>query len=112
DGYTAPALALLEPMAEGAVSLAATLVEPGSLAHLELDRRVDIAECLGAITAPCLVVGGLQDRWVDIAHSRHVASLVPNSHSVDIDAGHLLLGEKAEEVAGALATHLRAAPRD
>jgi pimeloyl-ACP methyl ester carboxylesterase len=112
DGYTAPALELLEPMAEGAVSMAASLVQPGSLAHLELDRRVDIAESLGGITAPCLVVGGLQDRWVDIAHSRHVASLVPNARSVDIDAGHLLLGEKAEEVAGALAAHLRAASRD
>ena len=112
DGYTARALSALEPMAEAAVSMAASLVQPGSLAHLELDRRIDVAACLGDISSPCLVVGGIQDRWVDISHSRHVASLVPGSRSVDIDAGHLVLGENPGEVASALAAHLLAASKD
>lgn len=106
DGYTAGALTMLEPMVDAAVAAAPSMVQPGSAAHLELDGRVDIADSLRSITSPCLVIGGLQDRWVDISHSRHVASLVPTARSVDIDAGHLLLTEKAQEVASALAAHL------
>lgn len=106
DGYTAAALEMLEPMVDAAVAMAPTMVQPGSGAHLELDGRVDIAESLTSVTAPCLVIGGLQDRWVDIAHSRRVASLVPGARSIDIDAGHLLLTEKAQEVASALVAHL------
>lgn len=112
DGYTAAALEMLEPMVDAAVAAAPAMVQPGSSAHLELDRRIDIAQSLSSISAPCLVVGGLQDRWVDISHSRHVASLVASSRSVDLDAGHLLLTEKAGEVASALAAHLAGASAD
>lgn len=112
DGYTAGALEMLEPMVEAAVAAAPSMVQPGSAAHLELDRRVDIAASLASISAPCLVVGGLQDRWVDISHSRHVASLVPGAQSVDVDAGHLLMTEKAGDVASALAAHLEGASGD
>lgn len=112
DGYTAAALEMLEPMVDAAVAAAPAMVQPGSSAHLELDRRIDIAQSLSSISAPCLVVGGLQDRWVDISHSRHVASLVATSRSVDLDAGHLLLTEKAGEVASALAAHLASASAD
>ena len=112
DGYTASALEMLEPMVDAAVAAAPAMVQPGSSAHLELDRRIDIAQSLSSVSAPCLVVGGLQDRWVDISHSRHVASLVSTARSVDLDAGHLLLTEKAAEVAAALAAHLAAASAD
>lgn len=106
DGYTAGALEMLEPMVDAAVAAAPSMVQPGSAAHLELDGRVDIADSLPSVTARCLVIGGLQDRWVDVSHSRHVASLVPGARSLDVDAGHLLLTEKAQEVASALAAHI------
>lgn len=112
DGYTAAALEMLEPMVDAAVAAAPSMVQPGSAAHLELDGRIDIAESLGAISARCLVIGGLQDRWVDVSHSRHVASLVPGARSLDIDAGHLMLTEKAQEVASALAAHLESVSGD
>lgn len=106
DGYTAAALELLEPMADAAATMAATTVQPGSLAHLDLDRRIDIADSVASVTMPCLVVGGLQDRWVDVSHSRQIASVVPRATLVEIDAGHLLPGERAGELAAVLAAHL------
>lgn len=112
DGYTAGALEALEPMVDAAVSAAPSMVQPGSSAHLELDGRIDIAESLPLVSAPCLVIGGLQDRWVDITHSRHIAMLVPGSRSVDVDAGHLLLTERATEVAAAIAAQLGAGGAD
>lgn len=106
DGYTAGALEVLEPMAEGAVQLASVMVQPGSDAHLELDTRIDIDESLSSIVAPCLVIGGLQDRWVDVSKSREIATRVTGSRLVEVDAGHLLIGERADEVANLIAEHI------
>lgn len=106
DGYTAGALEMLEPMAETAVQMALTMVQPGSDAHLELDARIDIEESLDKISARCLVIGGLQDRWVDISKSRDIASRVSGARLVEVDAGHLLIGERADEVARLIAEHV------
>lgn len=108
DGYTAATLEALEPMAEGAVQLAATMIQPGSDAQLELDARIDIEDALSAITAPCLVVGGVQDRWVDVSKSRDIASRVAGARLVEVDAGHLLIGEKADLVAALIGEHTAA----
>ena len=107
DGYTAPALEVLEPMADAAASMAATVVQPGSAAHLELDSRVDIVGELSSISGRCTVVGAVQDRWVDVQKSRDIAAAVPGARLVEIDAGHLVIGERADAVATALSTHLR-----
>lgn len=112
DGYTAATLEALEPMAEAAAAMASSMVQPGSVAHLELDGRIDIAECLVDVTAPCLVIGGSQDRWVDMSHTRHVAALVDGARMVEVDAGHLLLGERASEVAQELSAHFNWAVGD
>jgi len=108
DGYTAGTLEVLEPMAEGAVQLAATMIQPGSDAQLELDARIDIEHSLANIAARCLVIGGLQDRWVDVTKSRDIASRVAGSRLVEVDAGHLLIGERADVVAALIAEHTRA----
>ena len=42
DGYTAAGLEVLEPMIDAVVGMAATTVQPGSDAQLELDIRIDI----------------------------------------------------------------------
>lgn len=105
DGYTAGTLEIIEPMWEGAVAMAATTVQPGSDAHLELDIRVDIESDLGKITAPCLVIGGQQDRWVDISKSQHIASQVQGSTLVSLPAGHLCIGELAGEIASHIVKH-------
>jgi len=107
DGYTAETLEVLEPMADAAVQLAATMIQPGSDAQLELDARIDIVESLAKVVAPCLVIGGLQDRWVDVSKSRDIVSRVAGSRLVEIDAGHLLIGERADAVAALISEHAR-----
>lgn len=106
DGYTAAALEVLEPMAEGAVQLASTMVQPGSDAQLELDTRIDIESSLSAVSARCLVIGGLEDRWVDVSKSREIAERVGGARLVEVDAGHLLIGERADVVASLIADHV------
>jgi len=105
DGYTPQTLEVIEPMWEGAVAMAASTVQPGSDAHLELDIRVDIEDDLPLISAPCLVLGGLQDRWVDISKSRHIAAQIPHSNLVELPAGHLVIGELANEIGSLISQH-------
>lgn len=105
DGYTVAALELMEPMIDQIIPMAATMVQPGSDAHLELDIRIDIEDSLSLITAPCLVMGGQEDRWVDVAHSRHIASSVTNATLVELPAGHLVISELSGEIAQLLVQH-------
>jgi pimeloyl-ACP methyl ester carboxylesterase len=105
DGYTPETLEVIEPMWEGAVAMAASSVQPGSDAHLELDISIDIEEDLSLISSPCLVIGGLQDRWVDISKSRHIAAQIPHSSLVELPAGHLVIGEMASEIGSLIANH-------
>ena len=106
DGYTAEGLAVLEPMFDVAVQMAAAGVQPGSDAQLELDGRIDIADSLGSITSPCLVIGGVEDRWVDITKSREIAKKVNGSTLLELPAGHLVIGELSQEIATALSDHI------
>ncbi len=106
DGYTAAALEVLEPMLDAVVALAGTAVQPGSDAQLELDIRIDIESSLTRITAPCLVIGGIEDRWVDISNSRHIAAMVSGATLVELPAGHLVIGELSAEIASALSAHV------
>ena len=105
DGYTSSTLEVIEPMWEGAVAMAATTVQPGSDAHLELDIRVDIEDGLAKISAPCLVMGGIQDRWVDISKSQHIAETVNNASLISLPAGHLCIGELAGDIASHIVKH-------
>jgi pimeloyl-ACP methyl ester carboxylesterase len=105
DGYTPETLEMIEPMWDGAVALAASTVQPGSDAHLELDIRVDIESDLPLISMPCLVIGGLQDRWVDITKSRHISAIVPHATLVELPAGHLVIGEMAADIGALVLKH-------
>lgn len=106
DGYTAGAIAMIEPMFDGAIALAASTIAPGSDAHLELDERVDISADLPRITCPTLVIGGIEDRWVDISHSRQIAQAVGGATLVEMPAGHLVIGELSGDVARAISSHI------
>ncbi|MTA92875.1 MAG: alpha/beta fold hydrolase [Actinobacteria bacterium] len=105
DGYTVAALELMEPMIEQVIPMAASMIQPGSDAHLDLDIRVDIEDSLTLISAPCLVMGAIEDRWVDVSHSRHIAATVPKSTLIELPAGHLVIGELAGEIAHHLVRH-------
>ena len=105
DGYTASAIEALEPMIDAAAAMASSAVQPGSDAHLELDTRIDIESHLDAITSPTLVIGGLEDRWVDISKSRHLATRIAGAELVELPAGHLVIGERAADIAELLSRH-------
>jgi pimeloyl-ACP methyl ester carboxylesterase len=96
---------MLEPMVDGVAAMAASAVQPGSDAHLELDLRVDIEADLSAISSPCLVLGGRDDRWVDISKSRHIASVVRGAQLVELPAGHLVIGELPGDIAENIIRH-------
>jgi pimeloyl-ACP methyl ester carboxylesterase len=105
DGSTVEAIAELEPIFQMALDMASAAIAPGSDAHLELDLRVDISESLPEISAPALVIGGVQDRWVDVAQSRHIAAHISGSQLVEIDAGHLVINERATDLAALIQQH-------
>jgi len=93
-------------MLDAVVAMSATAVQPGSDAQLDLDIRIDIEASLGLISSPCLVIGGIEDRWVDISKSRHIAATVTGATLLELPAGHLVIGELATEVAAALSAHV------
>lgn len=105
DGYTVAAIEAVEPMIDQVLPLAGTAVQPGSIAHLELDSRVDIEDSLDSIQAPALIMGASQDRWVDMSHSRHLASRIEGATLVELPAGHLAITECAQEIADRIIAH-------
>jgi pimeloyl-ACP methyl ester carboxylesterase len=106
DAFTASFFELLGSDEKEVVALTAVGFAPGSDRHLELDQRVDIAQRLGAISAPTLVVGGLEDRWVDIRHSRELAERIPTARLVELPCGHAgPVTELAGEVSTMVAAH-------
>ena len=105
DGYSVDTIAMLEPMIDSVAAMASAAVQPGSDAHLELDIRVDIERDLENISSPTLVIGGRDDRWVDISKSRHIASTVKSSELVELPAGHLCIGELPGDIARLIIAH-------
>ncbi|MDI9889186.1 alpha/beta hydrolase [Streptomyces sp. HNM0645] len=82
---------------------------PGTLRHVDLDTRVDIRHLLPRIQTPTLVLGATQDATVPVEHSRTLHEAIPHSTYAEIDAGHVMFFEKADEFATAVGEFLRAA---
>lgn len=109
DGFTAEAIAGLEPMLPDVVAMGSAAIAAGSHAHLDLDIVVDIAPMLPEIAAPTLVIGGEQDRWVDVRHSRALVEGIAGARLEILPAGHLVIQELAADVARLLHAHIAAA---
>ena len=104
DGLTAASFEALG--VEGVEALLPTLaLAPGSLAQIELDQRIDITDSLGAITAPTLVVGGVEDRWTSIEQSRALAAGITGARLVELPCGHLIPTEQAAALNDLLIGH-------
>ncbi len=108
DGFTAASIAGLEAMLEAVVEMGAASIAAGSDAQLELDERVDIVAHLASITSPTLVIGGAEDRWVDISHSRALAAAIGGARLEELPFGHLVIQEGAVAVAELLHAHIAA----
>lgn len=99
DGMTRLGLEAIEPMIGEVIAMSVAMIAPGSADHLELDRRVDIRGLLDGISCPTLVLGGSEDRWVDITHSREIAASIAGAELVELPGGHLVIQELAGDVA-------------
>lgn len=108
DGLTAAAHEAMEPILEMAIGMGAATIAEGSAAHLDLDAVVDIAPLVAAITAPTLIIGGAEDRWVDVSHSHALAAAISGSRLEVMPAGHLMVTEAAPQIAALLHDHLAA----
>jgi pimeloyl-ACP methyl ester carboxylesterase len=109
DGFTVDAISALGPMLPDVISLGAASLAPGSAAHLELDERVDISDQLANITSPTLIIGAIEDRWVDISHSRHLAATIGHARLAELPAGHVVIQELPADVARHLHAHIAGA---
>ena len=106
DGFTVAGLEVIEPMIEAVLPVSAAAIQPGSAAHLDLDIALDIGALLPLIASPCLIIGAVEDRWVEFRHSRALHEALPGSRLQQLAAGHLVIQELAVEVAVLIDEHI------
>ena len=102
DGFTAAWHEQAAAFMEVAIDVAAPLLAPGSVAHVELDKVVDITEHVSRITSPTLIIGGAEDRWVDVAHSHALGHAIKGSRVEVLAAGHMMMSDQPARVAAVL----------
>jgi pimeloyl-ACP methyl ester carboxylesterase len=105
DGLTRGSFEVFGDGVEAMIPMMAGQFSSGTAEHANLDARIDIEDRLGKISAPTLIIGGLEDRWVDIAHSRLMAELIAGAHLEELDCGHVSLTERGEQVTALLLEH-------
>jgi pimeloyl-ACP methyl ester carboxylesterase len=71
---------------------------PGLLRQLDLDLRVDVTALLPRITAPTLVLGAARDQTIPVRHARALHAAIPGSSYAELDSGHVVLFEQAEQL--------------
>ena len=104
DGLTAKSFELLT--VEGVEAQLPTVVlAEGSARQIDLDMRIDISADLPRVTAPTIVIGGLEDRWVDIEHSRYLAEHIAGAELIELACGHLVPVEYPDDLTRMLIEH-------
>ena len=81
-------------------------ITPGMRQHIDLDRRADLRPLLPKITAPTLVIGLTRDQVIPVERVRQLHEAIAGSTYAEIDSGHLVVFERAEELVGLLRTYL------
>ena len=100
DGLTAAAhAAFTNAGVEAVIPETAAAFAPGSKRQIDLDKRQTRVQ----------ITLRSEDRWVDIAHSRQLASAIANSRLVELACGHLVPTEQAEALTQLMLEHVAAA---
>jgi len=68
--------------------------------------RVDLRASLGGVTAPTLVVAGTQDEAIPAEHSERIAGGIPGARLVRLEAAHIPMAERPQQVADLILGHL------
>ena len=77
------------------------------------DARIEFAPGLNCFTGATgagksLVIGAIEDRWVDIKHSQALGRAIAVSRVEVLAAGHMMISEQPAQVAALLHPHLAA----
>ncbi|GAA4238937.1 alpha/beta fold hydrolase [Actinomadura meridiana] len=70
---------------------------PGRLRQLDLLLRLDVRDLLPRITAPTLVIGCTEDLTIPVENHRELAGAIAGSEYVELDSGHVVMGERPTE---------------
>jgi pimeloyl-ACP methyl ester carboxylesterase len=69
----------------------------GSARQIELNLKVDIRAQAQRVTRPVLAIGATQDRILPSPQTRALADSIPQALYKEVDAGHVVLFERADE---------------
>ncbi len=108
DGFTAAFHEMVAPMLDAVIEAGAPALAPGSAAQIALDIALDITDLVGRVAASTLVIGGAEDRWVDIAHSHALGRAIAGARVEVLAAGHMMMSEQPALVAALLHSHFAA----
>lgn len=78
---------------------------PKTLRELDLILATDIRAHLPNVRAETLVIGSTQDRTIPVANTRELHAAIPGSGYVEIDSGHVVLFEAAEQITKLIRDH-------
>jgi 3-oxoadipate enol-lactonase len=69
----------------------------GFARQMELNLKVDIRAQAQRVTSPVLVIGCAQDRILNSPQTRALADSIPRASYKEVDAGRIVLFERADE---------------
>jgi pimeloyl-ACP methyl ester carboxylesterase len=69
----------------------------GFARQIELNLKVDIRAQAQRVIRPVLVIGGAQDHILNSPQARALADSIPRALYKEVDAGHIVLFERADE---------------
>lgn len=74
-----------------------TKSSPLMLAQIDLILHMDISAYLPRINVPTLVLGSTQDRTIPVANAQAMHEAIPGSEYAELDTGHVMQLERADE---------------
>ncbi|CCB75689.1 MULTISPECIES: alpha/beta fold hydrolase [Streptomycetaceae] len=78
----------------------------GTLRQIDLDVRLDISPFLPRVTASTLVIGATRDQIVPVTATRELHEAIVGSRYEELDSGHLVIVERADELTELVAEFL------